>query len=181
MAGSCSCELGNWPRQGADGPFVVAGLHRRPHFSPSKEDAEFWPTARSGRGSVCGGRSSTPVGRPQDIPSCTDVEILLGLGSDSGRRRSCTGPRVRILRRLARRGSSLSTSADGGFRYVGLLHLRIENDDRVHGPGSPRGDGFVIYSLAIERCRNRSGEAPRLGDRAAVELLEPIFPGNGNQ
>ncbi len=25
------------------------------------------------------------------------------------------------------------------------------------GRGLPRGDGFVIYSLAIERCRNRSG------------------------
>jgi len=49
------------------------------------------------------------------------------------------------------------------------------------GRGLPRGDGFVIYSLAIERCRNRSGEAPRLGDRTAIELLEPIFPGNGNQ
>jgi len=48
------------------------------------------------------------------------------------------------------------------------------------GRGLRRGDGFVNYSSAIERRRNRLGET-RLGDRTAVELLEPIFPGNGNQ
>jgi len=122
-----------------------------------------------------------PVGRPQDIPSCTDVEILLGLGSNSGRRRSCSGPRVRILRRLARRGSSLSTSAVEVFDMLASCTSGLKMMIEFMGRGLPRGDGFVIYSLAIERCRNRSGEAPRLGDRTAVELLEPIFPGNGNQ
>jgi hypothetical protein len=160
---------------------VVGGVHRRPHFSPSKENAEFWPAARSGEDQSAAGDLPPPVGRPQCIPSCTDVDILLGLGSTPVDDEVAVDLEFEFCVAWLDAALAYPPRPVEVFDMLASCTSGLKMMIEFMGRGLPRGDGFVIYSLAIERCRNRSGEAPRLGDRTAVELLEPIFPGNGNQ